>query len=202
MPGQAAASEVHQTIRLSASELAQASPGSTWSPTATEQVNAPAPDNPFPETGQTATFGVPYDSHKTSPPVMITVLGVVAGLVLGLLGVVAVLLGTAIESDSTRVAMFVVGLALLGAAVVLSTWTPTVTITAGVLMALPGLFGVFASEPWANAVAKLPHIDLNLFGVPADAAVYGLGSYVPAVAGVLLVTAGVTTALLKRRLAA
>ena len=195
MPGQAAASEVHQTIRLPHPE-----PGPRPGP------DAPAPWAAGPLPQPDSTFGAdPYapPTAKSGPGVGTRVLGVVAGLPLGLLGFVGILVGpSSLQGNQTRGLWFGIGLVLLTAAVLLGSWTAATPITAGAVGALPGLFGVIAPDTWGDIVGRLTTIDLDLAGVSANGAIAALGSYPAAAAGVLLVAAGVTTVLGRRRGAA
>ena len=195
VPGQAAASEVHQTIRLPHPE-----PGPRPGP------DAPAPWAAGPLPQPDSTFGAdPYapPTAKSGPGVGTRVLGVVAGLPLGLLGFVGILVGpSSLQGNQTRGLWFGIGLVLLTAAVLLGSWTAATPITAGAVGALPGLFGVIAPDTWGDIVGRLTTIDLDLAGVSANGAIAALGSYPAAAAGVLLVAAGVTTVLGRRRGAA
>lgn len=142
---------------------------------------------------------------KHGPGVGARVLGIVVGLALGLLGFVGMLVGQlSPEGNQIKGLWFGVGLLLLAAAVVLGSWTAAAPITAGIVGAVPGLFGVIAPVTWRDTVGQLPDIDLglDLAGLSANAAINELGTYSAAAAGVLLVVAGITTALGRRRGAA
>ena len=178
-----------------APKAAPQAPGSTWSDQGADPFAQPGvPDS---------TFGDPYAPAapaKNGPGTGARVLGIVVGLLLGLGGFVAVLLGQASPKSNTITAsVFIGGVVLLAVAALLGSWTAAVPITAGLTGALPGLFGVIAPQTWADLVDKLPTIDVKVLEVPANVAIGALGTHVPAAAGVLLVVAGVTTVLGRRR---
>jgi len=128
------------------------------------------------------------------------VLGAVLGLVLGAAGVVALLLGlTTPQGHALTVGMAGAGLVVLAVVALLGSWTAAVPITAGVVTAIPGLFGLVAPDQWSRLVGKVPHIGYALLKVPGDTLVAALGSSAVAVVGVLLIASGLTTIIVRRR---
>ncbi len=188
---------MQQTIRLPQPDLAAPLP---W---------AAGPADPFPQPGGDGQPVVdpyaPAAAEARGPGAGVRVAGVVVGLLLGLGGFVGLLVGQAsTEGNQTRGLWFGLGLLLLAGAALLGSWTAATPITAGVVGAAPGLFGVIAPVTWSDTVGRLPEIDLgfDLAGISASDAIAAFGSYSAAAAGVLLVVGGVTTVLGRRKGAA
>ncbi|MCL2424097.1 MAG: hypothetical protein FWD11_09460 [Micrococcales bacterium] len=181
MPGQAAASEVHSTIRMSHEELSGA--GTPWTR------EREAEPSPFPEPG--GPYAVPVEPAGGGSGALTGVLGTVVGLALGLVGLVMAALGTVGDGSSVRLPLLLGGLAVLAGTVALGRWTAAVPISAGLVGAVPGLFGAVSPETWGKMVVKLPDLGFEITNVHANLIVAQLGGTLAAATGVLIITAGV-----------